>query len=87
MSIQQLTSRFLRRSELDAENMNKIKLDNTKQTITWINNGEDIAQPFTIDVEVCVNHKWGGICEHTWKGDLGHSVGTIQIQVKKHNDK
>lgn len=47
--------------------MNKIKLDNTKQTITWINNGEDIAQPFTIDVEVCVNHKWGGICEHTWK--------------------
>ena len=74
-------------SELDAENMNKIKLDNTKQTITWINNGEDIAQPFTIDVEVCVNHKWGGICDHTWKNSLGHSVGTIQIQVKKHNDK
>lgn len=74
-------------SELDAENMNKIKLDNAKQTITWINNGEDIAQPFTIDVEVCVNHKWGGICDHTWKNGLGHSVGTIQIQVKKHNDK
>ena len=51
------------------------------------NNGEDIAQPFTIDVEVCVNHKWGGICDHTWKNDRGHSVGTIQIQVKKHNDK
>ena len=64
-----------------------IKLDNAKQTITWINNGEDIAQPFTIDVEVCVNHKWGGICDHTWKNGLGHSVGTIQIQVKKHNDK
>ncbi len=46
-------------SELDAENMKKMKLDNAKQTITWINNGEDIAQPFTIDVEVCVNHKWG----------------------------
>lgn len=74
-------------SELDAENMKKIKLDNAKQTITWINNGEDIAQPFTIDVEVCVNHKWGGICDHTWKNDRGHSVGTIQIQVKKHNDK
>ena len=74
-------------SELDAENMKKIKLDNAKQTITWINNGEDIAQPFTIDVEVCVNHKWGGICDHTWKNGLGHSVGTIQIQVKKHNDK
>lgn len=74
-------------SELDAENMKKIKLDNAKQTITWINNGEDIAQPFTIDVEVCVNHKWGGICDHTWKKGLGHSVGTIQIQVKKHNDK
>ena len=74
-------------SELDAENMKKIKLDNANQTITWINNGEDIAQPFTIDVEVCVNHKWGGICDHTWKNDRGHSVGTIQIQVKKHNDK
>ena len=74
-------------SELDAENMKKIKLDNAKQTITWINNGEDIAQPFTIDVEVCVNHKWGGICDHTWKNDRGHSIGTIQIQVKKHNDK
>jgi hypothetical protein len=29
----------------------------------------------------------GGICDHTWKNGLGHSVGTIQIQVKKHNDK
>ena len=74
-------------SELDAENMKKIKLDNAKQTITWINNGEDIAQPFTIVLVGSVNHKWGGICDHTWKNDRGHSVGTIQIQVKKHNDK
>lgn len=74
-------------SSLDAENMKKIKLDNTAQTITWINNGQDIANPFTIEVEVCVNHKWGEICDHTWKGALGHSVGIVKIAVKKYNEK
>lgn len=69
--------------KLDAENMKKIVFDQNAGTITWVNNGQDIAKEFTIHVKVCVNHRWGQVCGHTWTtADRGHSVGVLNVPVK-----
>ncbi len=74
--------------KLDAENMKKIKFDENAGTITWVNNGQDIAKEFTIHVKVCVNHRWGQVCGHDWKQtERGHSVGELLIPVKFYKNK
>ena len=74
---------------LDTENSKKIKFetDAEGEYVTWINDGEDIANEFVIKVEVCVKHVWGLVCNHANKEtERGHSVVTLEIPVKFHKN-
>ena len=76
-------------STLDTENSKKIKFekDAEGEYITWINDGEDIANEFVIKVEVCVKHVWGLVCNHANKEtERGHSIVTLEIPVKFHKN-
>lgn len=75
------------------DNKDKFQINNDPNSadygkLIWDNTGENITKEFNIEVEVCVNHKWGQVCGHEdWKPtDKGHSVGTIIVPVKKWND-
>lgn len=77
------------KTKLDAENMKKIKVysDADGQYLTWENNGQDIAQEFTIYVDVCVRHTWGENCKDSFSvvdPTRGHSFGTLEVPVKFH---
>lgn len=79
-----ISAKFDDGTELDSENKQKIKIDAVAGTVTWVNNGQDIQKPFTIELPICVLHRWGKICNHSWSTaypQLGHSVGVIKVRV------
>ena len=74
---------------LDTENSKKIKFetDAEGEYVTWINDGEDIANEFVIKVEVCVILVWCLVCIHAnIDTERGHSVVTLEIPVKFHKN-